>query len=143
MSKKCPKMVKIAKQMAKNGEKQPEISNIGQKSGYVIYGRPLIGGTSPNMNSGNYRQEEKKILDQILDREVYDARMRPNGYNASDGPTIVNVNLYFRSFEKIDDVKMVRFLIYYTTLHFLLDSVQNQKPTLSDLLDSILQSNNR
>ena len=67
------------------------------------------------MNSGNYRQEEKKILDQILDREVYDARMRPNGYNASDGPTIVNVNLYFRSFEKIDDVKMVRFLIYYTT----------------------------
>ena len=75
------------------------------------------------MNSGNYRQEEKKILDQILDREVYDARMRPNGYNASDGPTIVNVNLYFRSFEKIDDVKMVRFLIYYTTLNFLLDSV--------------------
>ena len=49
----------------------------------------------------------------ILDREVYDARMRPNGYNASDGPTIVNVNLYFRSFEKIDDVKMVRFLINY------------------------------
>ena len=84
---------------------------------------PKIGGTSPNMNSGNYRQEEKKILDQILDREVYDARMRPNGYNASDGPTIVNVNLYFRSFEKIDDVKMVRFLIYYTTLHFLLDPV--------------------
>ena len=83
----------------------------------------LIGGTSPNMNSGNYRQEEKKILDQILDREVYDARMRPNGYNASDGPTIVNVNLYFRSFEKIDDVKMVRFLIYYTTLDFLLDPV--------------------
>ena len=70
------------------------------------------------MNSGNYRQEEKKILDQILDREVYDARMRPNGYNASDGPTIVNVNLYFRSFEKIDDVKMVRFLIYYNTTGF-------------------------
>ena len=92
---------------------------------YVTYGWPLIGGTSPNMNSGNYRQEEKKILDQILDREVYDARMRPNGYNASDGPTIVNVNLYFRSFEKIDDVKMVRFLIYYTTPPFLLDSVKN------------------
>ena len=49
----------------------------------------------------------------ILDREVYDARMRPNGYNASDGPTIVKVNLYFRSFEKIDDVKMVRFLVNY------------------------------
>ena len=26
----------------------------------------------------------------------------------SEGPTIVNVNLYVRSFEKIDDVKMVR-----------------------------------
>ena len=35
------KMAKIAKQIAKNGEKYPEISNIGQKSGYVIYGRPL------------------------------------------------------------------------------------------------------
>ena len=55
----------------------------------------------------NYRQEEKKILDLILNKEVYDARMRPNGVNASDGPTIVNVNLYFRSFEKIDDVRMV------------------------------------
>jgi len=54
----------------------------------------------------NYRQEEKKILDLILNKEVYDARMRPNGFNASEGPTIVNVNLYFRSFEKIDDVRM-------------------------------------
>ena len=59
----------------------------------------------------NYRQEEKKILDLILNKEVYDARMRPNGFNASEGPTIVNVNLYFRSFEKIDDVRMV-------SLHF-------------------------
>ena len=56
----------------------------------------------------NYRQEEKKILDLILNKEIYDARMRPNGFNASDGPTIVNINIYFRSFEKIDDVRMVR-----------------------------------
>ena len=55
----------------------------------------------------NHRQEEKKILDKILEPEVYDNRMRPTGVNSTDGPTIVNVNLYFRSFEKIDDVKMV------------------------------------
>jgi hypothetical protein len=55
----------------------------------------------------NYRQEEKKILDQILDKEVYDARMRPSGFNSTDGPTVVYVNLFVRSFEKIDDVKMV------------------------------------
>lgn len=54
----------------------------------------------------NHRQEEKKILDKILEPEVYDNRMRPTGVNSTDGPTIVNVNLYFRSFEKIDDVKM-------------------------------------
>nr|WES13121.1 glutamate-gated chloride channel subunit E [Caligus rogercresseyi] len=54
----------------------------------------------------NYRQEEKRILDRILDSEVYDRRMRPSGINTTDDPTIVNVNLYVRSFEKIDDVKM-------------------------------------
>ena len=69
----------------------------------------------------NYRKEEKKILDEILDTEVYDNRMRPSGLNASDGPTIVNVNLYFRSFEKIDDVKMVRLLKLGNFLKFLKD----------------------
>ena len=59
----------------------------------------------------NHRQEEKKILDKILEPEVYDNRMRPTGVNSTDGPTIVNVNLYFRSFEKIDDVKMVSTLM--------------------------------
>ena len=59
----------------------------------------------------NHRQEEKKILDKILEPEVYDNRMRPTGVNSTDGPTIVNVNLYFRSFEKIDDVKMVSFTL--------------------------------
>ena len=39
-------------------------------------------------------------------QEVYDTRMRPLGINSTDGPTIVRVNLYVRSFEKIDDVKM-------------------------------------
>ena len=75
-----------------NAHHQTLLKEIGRRSAMMV----------------NDRQKEKKILDQILDTEVYDARMRPNGYNASDGPTIVNVNLYVRSFEKIDDVKMVR-----------------------------------
>ena len=62
--------------------------------------------TSKGGGSTNHRQEEKKILDQILEPEVYDTRMRPTGIAVS-GSTVVNVNLYFRSFEKIDDVKMV------------------------------------
>lgn len=67
-----------------------------------------IGRRSTASKSGgstNHRQEEKKILDQILEPEVYDTRMRPTGV-AISGSTVVNVNLYFRSFEKIDDVKM-------------------------------------
>ena len=128
----------------------------------------------------NYREEEKKILDSILGREVYDNRIRPSGMNGtatssgkntcviiairasiqgflfehvgstdrsqsisipsayltlrnflgprnrfssisslrptasfillllfSDAATLIVVNLYIRSFAKIDDVKMV------------------------------------
>ena len=59
----------------------------------------------------NYREEEKKILDSILGKEVYDNRIRPSGMNgtgtSSDAATIIVVNLYIRSFAKIDDVKMV------------------------------------
>ena len=61
------------------------------------------------------RQEEKRILDRILAQEVYDTRMRPLGINSTDGPTIVRVNLYVRSFEKIDDVKMVRIKLVLAT----------------------------
>ncbi len=32
-------------------------------------------------NVVNYREEEKKILDRIINREVYDTRMRPKGFN--------------------------------------------------------------
>lgn len=56
----------------------------------------------------NYREEEKKILDSILGKEVYDNRIRPSGSNGTDAATIIMVNLYIRSFAKIDDVKMVR-----------------------------------
>jgi len=60
----------------------------------------------------NYRQVEKKILDRILSPNIYDSQIRPKGtsnsmnQSDSDGPTKVLVNLFVRSFEKIDDVKM-------------------------------------
>jgi len=54
----------------------------------------------------NYREEEKRILDSILGRDVYDNRIRPSGLNGTDAATIIIVNLYIRSFAKIDDVKM-------------------------------------
>jgi len=54
----------------------------------------------------NYRQEEKKILDTVMGPSVYDARIRPSGMNDTDAATLVTVNLFVRSFSKIDDVKM-------------------------------------
>jgi anionic glutamate receptor len=58
----------------------------------------------------NYRQLEKRILDRILSPSIYDSQIRPKGATTNvtemDGPTKVMVNLYVRSFEKIDDVKM-------------------------------------
>ena len=60
----------------------------------------------------NYRKVEKKILDQLFSPAVYDNHIRPKGFSENstngddDGPTQVLVNLYVRSFEKIDDVKM-------------------------------------
>jgi len=54
----------------------------------------------------NYRQIEKQILDDVLGPEVYDARIRPAGENTTDGPSMVYVNIFVRSFSKIDDVKM-------------------------------------
>ena len=53
------------------------------------------------------RQEEKKILDTVMGSTVYDSRIRPNGMNDTDAATLVTVNLFVRSFSKIDDVKMV------------------------------------
>lgn len=54
----------------------------------------------------NYRQIEKQILDDVLDEKVYDPRIRPAGENTTDGPSMVYVNVFVRSFSKIDDVKM-------------------------------------
>jgi len=82
----------------------------------------------PRLGQINYREEEKRILDSILGRDVYDNRIRPSGRNGTvmrevgedvfksrikpsscngtDAATIIVVNLYIRSFAKIDDVKM-------------------------------------
>ncbi|XP_053615922.1 glutamate-gated chloride channel isoform X2 [Plodia interpunctella] len=60
------------------------------------------------MNGGkiNFREKEKQILDQILGPGRYDARIRPSGINGTDGPAVVNVNIFVRSISKIDDVTM-------------------------------------
>jgi len=54
----------------------------------------------------NYRQIEKDILDEVMGPKVYDPRIRPAGQNSTDGPSLVYVNVFVRSFSKIDDVKM-------------------------------------
>ena len=55
----------------------------------------------------NYRQVEKKILDDILGSEVYDTRLRPPGQNKSVTATLVYVNIFVRDFSAISDVTMV------------------------------------
>jgi len=54
----------------------------------------------------NVRGKEKQILDKILQNSSYDRRIRPSGTNDTDGPTIVKINLMFRSFPTISDYKM-------------------------------------
>ncbi|XP_003702973.1 glycine receptor alpha 1 isoform X4 [Megachile rotundata] len=54
----------------------------------------------------NFREKEKQVLDNILGPGRYDARIRPSGENATDGPAIVRVNLFVRSIATISDIKM-------------------------------------
>merc|ERR1719336_3845065 len=77
-----------------------------------IYSRLPPSGHAKTVN---YRMVEKKILDRILSPSIYDSQIRPKGETQNlttsdpdnlDGPTIVWVNLFVRSFEKIDDVRM-------------------------------------
>ncbi|XP_046397665.1 glutamate-gated chloride channel isoform X2 [Ischnura elegans] len=63
----------------------------------------LFRGNAPKPN---YREKEKQVLDQILGPGRYDARIRPSGVNGTDGPAIVNVNLFVRSIATISDIKM-------------------------------------
>jgi len=75
--------------VSKNHPRRGLFSSLGARSGKV-----------------NYREEEKKILDNVMGAEIYDARIRPSGINKTDDPTTVRVNIFVRSFSKIDDVKM-------------------------------------
>ena len=73
---------------------------------------PLIPSHYPRYrnkakNIINYRQIEKKILDEILGTEVYDTRLRPPGQNKSVTATLVYVNIFVRDFSAISDVTMV------------------------------------
>ena len=76
--------------------------------GFLITSAVSYKSNSPKVM--NYRQLEKRILDRILHPDIYDSQIRPKGVSTNvtetDGPTRVTVNLFVRSFEKIDDVKM-------------------------------------
>ncbi|CAL4093245.1 unnamed protein product, partial [Meganyctiphanes norvegica] len=55
----------------------------------------------------NIREKEKNILDELFKASRYDKRIRPSGINGTaDGPTIVMINMMFRSIQTIDDVNM-------------------------------------
>ena len=41
----------------------------------------------------NYREEEKRILDEILGKGVYDNRIRPSGTNGTGQNIFLKVNL--------------------------------------------------
>jgi anionic glutamate receptor len=80
---------------------------------FLTFGSLIVASVSYKSNSPkvmNYRQLEKRILDRILMPAIYDSQIRPKGVTTNvtetDGPTKVTVNLFVRSFEKIDDVKM-------------------------------------
>ncbi|CAG2108877.1 unnamed protein product, partial [Medioppia subpectinata] len=49
------------------------------------------------------KDNEKQILDQLLDKNKYDSRISPVGpeVNGTQGPVVVNTNLYLRSIEYI------------------------------------------
>ncbi|KAL7039178.1 hypothetical protein ACKWTF_009826 [Chironomus riparius] len=72
----------------------------------VIYFACLCSASLANNPRVNFREKEKKILDQILGQGKYDARIRPSGINGTDGACTVNVNMFLRSISKIDDYKM-------------------------------------
>ncbi|KAL7039176.1 hypothetical protein ACKWTF_009826 [Chironomus riparius] len=72
----------------------------------VIYFACLCSASLANNPRVNFREKEKKILDQILGQGKYDARIRPSGINGTDGPAVVRINLFVRSIATISDIKM-------------------------------------
>ncbi|XP_032595814.1 glutamate-gated chloride channel isoform X2 [Drosophila grimshawi] len=72
----------------------------------IFYFTSLCSASLANNAKINFREKEKKVLDQILGAGKYDARIRPSGINGTDGPAVVRVNIFVRSISKIDDVTM-------------------------------------
>ncbi|XP_055544949.1 glutamate-gated chloride channel isoform X3 [Wyeomyia smithii] len=72
----------------------------------IFYFACLCSASLANNAKVNFREKEKKILDQILGSGKYDARIRPSGINGTDGPAIVRINLFVRSIMTISDIKM-------------------------------------
>ncbi|XP_055689190.1 glutamate-gated chloride channel isoform X1 [Lutzomyia longipalpis] len=72
----------------------------------IFYFACLCSASLANNANINFREREKKVLDQILGIGKYDARIRPSGINGTDGPATVRVNIFVRSISKIDDVTM-------------------------------------
>nr|AGS43091.1 glutamate-gated chloride channel b2 [Anopheles gambiae] len=72
----------------------------------IFYFACLCSASLANNAKVNFREKEKKILDQILGAGKYDARIRPSGTNGTDGPAIVRINLFVRSIMTISDIKM-------------------------------------
>ncbi|XP_058978738.1 glutamate-gated chloride channel isoform X19 [Musca domestica] len=72
----------------------------------IFYFASLCSASLANNAKINFREKEKKVLDQILGAGKYDARIRPSGINGTDGPAVVSVNIFVRSISKIDDVTM-------------------------------------
>ncbi|XP_037890703.1 glutamate-gated chloride channel isoform X12 [Glossina fuscipes] len=72
----------------------------------LFYFASLCSASLANNAKINFREKEKKVLDQILGAGKYDARIRPSGINGTDGPAVVRVNIFVRSISKIDDVTM-------------------------------------
>ncbi|XP_076062284.1 glutamate-gated chloride channel-like isoform X2 [Oratosquilla oratoria] len=56
-------------------------------------------------SSANFRETEKRILDDIIGPGNYDKRIRPAGANDT-GPAVVRINLMIRNVQTISDVKM-------------------------------------
>ncbi|XP_055689208.1 glutamate-gated chloride channel isoform X3 [Lutzomyia longipalpis] len=71
----------------------------------IFYFACLCSASLANNANINFREREKKVLDQILGIGKYDARIRPSGINGT-ARTVVSVNMFLRSISKIDDYKM-------------------------------------
>nr|QVD39303.1 Glutamate-gated chloride channel [Schistocerca gregaria] len=54
----------------------------------------------------NIREAERQVMEHVLSPSRYDARLRPPGYNGTESPTVVRVNIFVRSISRIDDQHM-------------------------------------